>query len=361
MFGSPALEIVIGLVFLYFTLALICSTVNEVITTAVGLRAQFLQKGLMNLLSGGLDDEERSAAAKTLTELYRHPLMNALIRPGKGPDPEFDPAQFRKWWRKPRYPSYIPSRTFVSALTSKLGGLQETLADVEEAGRDVSRAGGDDELEKARKRWEAATAKVEKVLGDVDNRDLSEALLALYRTAGKDAAAFKHMTAQWYDDAMERVSGWYRRRIQVILFVIATFVVLLLNADTLATGRVLWRDDAVRAAVVTQAEQAASEGAEAADPEAAVRELDLPLGWNLTFGEGPTDLPNDTIAWLAKLAGLALTIVALMFGAPFWFDLLSKIVRVRATGAPPPVTDAVRKGEGEQSRAGPGTSVAGSA
>jgi hypothetical protein len=358
MFGSPALEIVIGLVFLYFVLALVCSTVNEVISTAVGLRAQFLQKGLMNLLSGGLDDEERTSAAATLTELYRHPLMNALIRPGKGPDKGFDPAQLAKWWRKPRYPSYIPSRTFVSALTSKLGGLQEALADVEEAGRDVSRA-GDAELEKARRRWEAATAKVEKTLAELDNKDLSEALLALYRTAGKDAAEFRHVTAQWFDDAMERVSGWYRRRIQVILAVIATFVVLLLNADTLATGRVLWRDDAARAAVVAQAEEAAGRDAGETDAEQAIRELDLPLGWNLSFGEAPTDLPNDWVAWFAKLAGLALTVIALMFGAPFWFDLLSKIVRVRATGAPPPATDAVRKGEGEQSRAGPGSTPAG--
>ena len=47
---------------------------------------------------------------------------------------------------------------------------------------------------------------------------------------------------------MERVSGWYKRRVQLILVGIATVLVLLLNADTLAAGRVLWRDDAVRAA-----------------------------------------------------------------------------------------------------------------
>jgi hypothetical protein len=127
---------------------------------------------------------------------------------------------------------------------------------------------------------------------------------------------------------------------------------LLLNADTLTTGRVLWRDDAVRAAVVAQAEETAAQ--DEGEAKATVSDLDVPLGWTISFGEAPTELPNDTVSWLAKLAGLALTVVALMFGAPFWFDLLSKVVRVRATGAPPPATDAVRKGEGEQSRAGPG-------
>ena len=56
---------------------------------------------------------------------------------------------------------------------------------------------------------------------------------------------------------MERVSGWYRRKVQFLLFVIATIVVCLLNADTLTTGRVLWRDDASRAAIVVEAEAAA--------------------------------------------------------------------------------------------------------
>jgi len=48
------------------------------------------------------------------------------------------------------------------------------------------------------------------------------------------------------------------------------------------------------------------------------------------------------------------TVIAVSFGAPFWFDALSKIARLRGTGAPPPATDAVRRGEGEERRSGPG-------
>jgi hypothetical protein len=43
-----------------------------------------------------------------------------------------------------------------------------------------------------------------------------------------------------------------------------------------------------------------------------------------------------------------LTAAALTLAAPFWFDMLSKIARIRSAGAPPPASDAVRKGEGEQ-------------
>ena len=93
--------------------------------------------------------------------------------------------------------------------------------------------------------------------------------------------------------------------------------------------------------------------------ETAVKKLDLPLGWDLEFGDAPTQLPNDPVSWIQKLLGLLLTIGAIQLGAPFWFDLLSKIVRVRSTGAPPPASDAVRRGEGEETRRGPSETVEG--
>ena len=57
-------------------------------------------------------------------------------------------------------------------------------------------------------------------------------------------------------------------------------------------------------------------------------------------------------ALLSKLIGLSLTAVAITFGAPFWFDTLSKLARLRTSGAPPPASDAVRRGEGEETRRG---------
>jgi hypothetical protein len=343
VFDFPALEVAVGLAFLYTVLALICSTVNETITTATGLRARFLQLGVLNLLSGTMTTTD--AGVETAKRFYGHPLVQGLVRPGHGPDPSIDPTAVAKWWRKPPYPSYLPSRTFVAALTD-LAERSEGLTAVDE-----------EEAEAMRARLEGAAVGLERSLASIPNAKLSEALLALYRSVGRDAASFQHAAEQWFDDSMERVSGWYKRRVQLILAGIATVVVLLLNADTLAAGRVLWRDDAVRAGVVKKAETAAAGQLSDVDLETEVRKLDLPLGWELSFGDAPTQLPNDGVAWLAKLLGLAMTIAAVLLGAPFWFDLLSKIVRVRSTGAPPPASDAVRSGEGEQSRAGPGAAV----
>jgi hypothetical protein len=342
----PALDVAIGLVFLYVVLALVCSTVNESISTAVGLRARFLQAGILNLLSAS--HETTDAGIETAKSFYGHPLVQGLIRPGRGPDPTIDPTATTRWWRKSPYPSYLPSRTFVAALTdiARDAELKVKQIDPEDAAATSSQI-------------ERAAKDLERKLAAIPNPRLSAAMLALYRSTGEDAAAFKHAAEQWFDDSMERVSGWYRRKVQLLLFAIATIVVVLLNADTLTTARVLWRDDATRAAIVIKAEAVAKNKEADVKLDDAVKGLDVPLGWNLERGDEPTQLPNDWLALFAKLAGLALTIGAVMLGAPFWFDLLSKVARIRATGAPPPASDATRSGEGEQPRAGPGAAATG--
>jgi len=347
MFDIPALDVVIGLIFLYFVLSLVCSTINEGIATIFGMRARFLQLGLLNLLSATPDPTSEGKLA--LKKFYSHPLVQTFVRPYRGPDPATDPTEPTKWWRKPPYPSYLPSRTFVAAVTDL---ARDTTAWNEESGTKQR-----DEAERRVKELKAEAEELEKAIASIPNTALSEALLAVYRSAGGDAARFQHAAEQWFDDAMERVSGWYKRRTQLFLLLISTLIVFVLNADSLTSARVLWRDDAVRAAVVKNAEAAAGETPNDVALDTAVKKLDLPLGWDLTAGDGPTQIPDDTLAVLAKLFGLALTVGALTLGASFWFDLLSKVMRLRSTGAPPPASDAVRKGEGEQTRAGEGATL----
>ena len=52
MSNFPALEVVIGLTFVYFVLSLICSAVTESIASWRGWRAAKLELGIQNLLSG---------------------------------------------------------------------------------------------------------------------------------------------------------------------------------------------------------------------------------------------------------------------------------------------------------------------
>jgi hypothetical protein len=183
-------------------------------------------------------------------------------------------------------------------------------------------------------------------------RDALQAAKLIEEEAGKVDALRKSLETA-FDEAMERVGGWYKRRVQLILFGIALVLVCAINADSFAIGQRLLKDDALRTAVVAQANAtvndkrakcATAETGKTA-PTAAqiaakcldqVKELGLPLGWSKATSPGGWGIPG-------KALGLLLTTFAILLGAPFWFDLLGKVSQLRGAGATPK-TDTDDKG-----------------
>jgi len=325
----PAVDVAIGLVFLFFILALVCSGINEAISSWLRWRAQDLERGLWELLR----DPEKTGpeATKALEELKQHPLIKPMLYPKNKIDGEAAPvrqtrAGHLKTSRKTDFPSYLPSRTFSAALL----GLQQT----------AIIAKGVDVKVDMRKLGDSIDA--------IPSAPVRKALKALLTNAQGDAVAFRHGVERWYDDHMERVSGWYRRRIQKVLWALAIVIAFTLNADALQVAKRLWVDPSQRAAIVNQAQSATNKRAGETKASRELESLPVPLGWHLASGRhDPQGFPiyhKPSMAWalLAKLIGLMLTAVAITLGAPFWFDTLSKLARLRNTGPPPPTTDPAR-------------------
>src|SRR6185436_8355805 len=117
---------------------------------------------------------------------------------------------------------------------------------------------------------------------------------------------------------------------QLILFAIALALAVAMNADSFAIGQRLWKDDALRSSLVTQANNTVNAGtAECAQAGASdnkadaaakcldqVKEFGLPLGWSHASS------PHSVAGGFGKVLGLLVTAFALTLGAPFWFDLL---------------------------------------
>jgi hypothetical protein len=191
---------------------------------------------------------------------------------------------------------------------------------------------------------------------------------------------------QWFDNGMDRLSGWYKRRSQTLAFVIGISVAVLLNVDSLQLANQLWRDPIVRQSVVDQATSFTNQNPDGvstpdaqqlAQLQVQISQLNIPVGWlgssllvdssgAVTLGDGSqklcTILPkstvelfglrigrecypiintpnfNDPAGMLLKLVGLFISGVAAAQGAPFWFDILKKIINVRTSGANPDET-----------------------
>ena len=290
MFGSGAIDVAIGLVFVFALLSLICSSLTEMVSQLLRWRATTLEKGVRSLI----DDQG------TRDLFYDHPLIRSL---GKETEPGVN-----------KHPAYIPTRLFAFVLLDVLAPLPAE-----------QRSANDDR----------------QVAGDV-----RRALTTLTGLNDATLEAQRKNVELWFDDVMDRVSGWYKRKAQWTLLVFAVLVTCATNVDCINLATTLWQSPALRTAL---AESAASyqPGAQA-DPEqketldelrARLDKLSaqgLPLGW---AGDKVLSSPEPK-QWLTKLAGLLLTALAVSLGAPFWFDLLSKFVNIRGAGVKPDRQDA---------------------
>jgi hypothetical protein len=125
---------------------------------------------------------------------------------------------------------------------------------------------------------------------------------------------------------MERASGWYKRKAQLVLAILAAIFAIGMNVDSVRIATHLYNDEAVRTAVVEQVQT--GDPQDAADAVSQIEQLQLPVGW------GADNRPAGAGGWIGALAGWLITIAALNLGAPFWFDLLSRLSRQRGVGIP---------------------------
>ena len=65
-------------------------------------------------------------------------------------------------------------------------------------------------------------------------------------------------------------------------------------------------------------------------PEA-LQQLKVPVGWT---SNALKDLDSFE-RWAEKIVGLLFTGIAVSLGAPFWFDMLNKVMNIRASGKAP--------------------------
>ena len=331
------LEVAIGMFFGYLVLSLVVTAANEMSAAWFRRRAWMLHKGIVNLL-----DDDKLAA-----RLYEHPMIRSLSSP---------PGLLA---RVPvlnrlvgRGPSYVRSRTFAIALLDVVRAEPGTQAE----GSDVQR------------------------------------MLALLRDeAQNDPEKFRANVETWFNESMERVSGWYKRRTHVLLLLCASVVTVATNADTLVIAKALWSNPALRQSLVERAERYAAEEAppgtapvvvvnDGAPPPpelppdqqaevdfveasaqydaalADLAELQLPIGWEspstgvdadpslrLITDQATDDWPGAiwepgglqrwTLAVDRHLVGWLITILAVSLGAPFWFDALNRLISIRGAGS----------------------------
>ncbi len=306
MFDSAFVDIALGLILFFLILSLVCSAVQEWFASAVGLRSRNLRKGIENLIGADI--------AKSL---YSHGQFKSLYK-----KTGWLGSLKKVWGGGGVGPSYVEPKRFANILI-----------DV------IDRSGAQQDGGVRRDAVAKTFDEIEGSLKAIGQAHIREALLSLLSGAEGEVDKFRDELADWFDGAMDRVSGWYARTVKVWLFVIATVVVVTLNADAVHLANTLWVDQAFRTALAEVAERNAKgeKPPSYADIEA---EIELfPVGWKCAKDSEDTLIENicfsENFHGISTIIGWLITIIACSFGAPFWFGLLNKVVALRGSGKAP--------------------------
>ena len=328
------LEVLIGLVFIYFLVSIFISGVNELLAQKLGRRGKFLRAGLKRLLP----DEA------VYRRVIHHPLVESL---------------YRERAARGKIPSYIPPSDFSSAL---IDVVCARAAHMSQLPRNPGTLTFDD-LHTALR-----------VLHGYGS-PLPTALLPILDRAENDLGKAIEGIERWFNGGMDRVSGWYKEAASTQLLILSLVVCVLGNVDSIEIAQALWRSPQLSAQLARQAEAAVASG-QVADvkieevlrtppsPEqmsnlrSALLKLEagqLPIGFSCIGESSLTSEGSEIFAaclnnakglstgkWGAKLIGWFLSAFAITLGAPFWFDLLMRLVNFRGAGPKPHVPEPAR-------------------
>jgi hypothetical protein len=374
MLNSSILDIVIGLIFIYLLYSLLATILQEIIASQFAFRAKILERAVFRML----EDENKFAskfrsvwylfkktgnggAKNSITyEYYKHPLILFLGESdcrGK--------------------PAYINKETFSKVIVDLLRG------------KDV--APGDDikqliqkSLDNQNTNWGNSR---------ISDQTLSY-LKSIWADANGDIEKFKHHLESWFEETMDRASTWYKKHIQFILFFIGLAISIAFNVDTLKIIERLEKDPKLREQLVLQAnafqeahpdldkklliQQAENtkflaqknkiqvndslQNKELNDSLQLANYLALKSKRDELLDQASTLIKNDInsvhhslgLGWetydsssfrsiFYSLIGWLVTALALSLGAPFWFDLLNRLMKLRGSVATPTSDDREKK------------------
>lgn len=305
MFGSQILEVAIGMIFIFLLVSIICSSVREGIEALLKTRAAYLAHGIKELLH----DPKLTGIAKSI---YEHPLINGLSSGNDSPDKKSSISFLSAGGT---LPSYIPAKNFAVALMDIAVRGQMT-----------------NEASSAPNSPIVSLGSIRANIQNIGNPAIQRVMLTAIDSAQGDFNKAQANIEEWYNSGMDRVAGWYKRKTQWILFWIALAISIGLNVNTLTIANYLYKNDDARVSIVETAEGVSKKGEIPTSIEARseFNKLELPIGWS----DRTLPTTGERFGWIALLFGWLLTAFAASMGAPFWFDMLNKVIRIRSTIKP---------------------------
>lgn len=350
------LEIIIGMVFIYLLVSLLASIIQELWASLTSLRGKMLLKAIAKLLEVENQSQVTGVAKEKLFADFRKKVEQSKI---------YQKYSDRYLGLK-QLPSYLSSDQVTSIIKELLDKdtVVEAPATSESGERSLT--------------FVPQTSPQPTMLANMEQDDLRKQLNIIYQGSpsvpipgersllGSEETAVeedlivkaKNAFQQQYDEIMDRATDWYKRGIQWSLITIGLLIAIAFDADTIKIYGNLTSHPNERQQLLQIANDFVAEDrivvyttpldSTKIDPNAEpterpgelravidslitkeIRTVSSPLGL------GWQSVPIDPKSWLIKIAGWIITALAISLGAPFWFDLLKKLISIRSAGNRP--------------------------
>ncbi len=390
MFNSPILDVTIGLVFIFLLYSLLATSVNEAIATSLSLRARMLKNAITERMLANISGDSRWRS------IFRgvHDILLETIkiltgytrnkRDTKIGDNFYSHPLIKNYGSSKVFPipSYIAATNFSTVLADVLKSeFDRRINEIAQFKYANSLTHESMDSIKQNLAYTSNLIKIKELLdfygyhyntfgkppdGSVIDRDTWYILDMHLRESSYDFEKFTRRIEGWFDDTMDRVSGWYKRQTQFVLIVIGMTIAIVFNVDTIQITQKLSTDRDATEKLVQMAieatdrykddprvkhssgimEESPSALADSAANYRIYKEYQDKLEAIVKFSRDTLQKANNIIAlgWDEagreaagkqkgrKFLGWLITAFAISLGAPFWFDLLNKMVKIRGTG-----------------------------
>jgi hypothetical protein len=280
------LEVVIGLIFVYYVLGSIVSLVTQWINESLETRGNALEKYLIKIVGD-----------KKVGDLVTLPQLEAL-RPIRYKNfmSVFNSATEAKKLEK------IPVATLVDAYFDMAGLTANTELDA---------------------------AKLTELINNLPDSNGKRAFIQWINQGVTNLEDLRKRSTAYFSGLMEQAAATFRSNARSFVIILSLLVTLLLGVDSIQLVRTLWVNADLRGLAAARAEIVVQEEGTDATMTDLIQELgDL----TLQFGWWRTELPEvgtGAMGWvlfvILKVLGLGLTVIAVSQGSSFWYDLLKKI------------------------------------
>lgn len=361
------LEIVIGLIFIFLLLSLLATTVQELVASISSLRGKMLLKAIAQLLEAENDEGVVGKTREKLLKEFQEKIKTSKV---------FQKYSGKYLWVK-QLPSYLSSDQITAVINDLLDkeietrsvgtrdltfDTQSTRNPIPEQYAPMLTSMRQHDLRQNLNIIHQSTRQPMPIITRSAVQPADQASISDEDTSKQEELVNKAKLAfkKQYDEIMDRATGWYKRSVQAYLLVIGLVIAIAFDADTFKIYTNLTQNPDDRQELIKLAESFIDENkiniynvpqdsTGTTDTLQRISNLQmmidsilqseinnvpvpLGLGWNDSLQEQT----RGTIkGYFIKIFGWIVTALAISLGAPFWFDMLQKVIRIRNSGNRP--------------------------